>query len=218
MLCKVCRVKVIHENWLLLRCHVLHRLLDAHTIETLSDNLNLALLCYCPVEPEARADAVDSVNACTIFWMSGAATWSPLWVCHSTRKSKAACLLPRSLSNNSTKHPVCTQDWNLTSEYAQPTRADPFEIDWRQWRHLANLGLTWTPISTMPILGLHRVFAACLEVMLGAFAESEKALCLLSWSLKIFFVSASSLRCSSSHCARMGYDSGTMKYVENVNE
>ena len=38
----------------------------------------------------------------------------------------------------SAKHPVCTQEWNLTSEYAQPTRADPFEIDWRR-RHLANL-------------------------------------------------------------------------------
>ena len=129
-------------------------------------------------------------------------------------KSKAACLSPCSLSNNSAKHPVCTQDWNLTSEYAQPTRADPFEIGWRQWRHLANLPLTWTPISTMPVLEWHRVFRAWLPTMLGAFAESEGAHCFLSWSLKIFFVSASSLRWSSSDCARMHCDNGTMTYVE----
>ena len=136
---------------------------------------NLALLCYCPVELEARADADDSVKACTISWMSGAATWLPFWDCHSTRKSKAACLSPCSLSNNSAKHPVCTQDWNLTSEYAQPTRADPFEIGWRQWRHLANLPLTWTPISTMPVLEWHRVFRAWLPTIVrSSYMEAWK--------------------------------------------
>lgn len=118
-----------------------------------------SLLKQRPVKPSCSSNSClyKRFKLHTTSPMSVAAQCWSLCSCQFVKNSTACPTSPFSACKSSTKQLAWTQLWNFFRLYAQAIRVCFFWIDWRHWRHVANLLATCAPTSQTPRKALQYV-------------------------------------------------------------